>query len=201
VGNALEVKEAIDILAGRAKGPLLHVSLVLGSHMLVAAGCASALAEAEAMLAGALANGAGLNMLREMIAAQGGDASVCDNVSLLPKAPVIRPVSAKESGFVQCMDTTQLGICAQHMGAGRVRKEDVIDPSVGFVLHKRIGDRIEKGEPLVTVHAKDEASFRIAEETLLEKITIGQEHVQPEPLIHAVVTKGGVEYPSLLYTR
>ena len=201
VGNALEVKEAIDILAGRAGGPLLHVSLVLGSHMLVAAGRASSLEDAQALLKSALASGAGLTKLREMVSAQGGDERVCGDVSLLPKAPSVRPVPAKETGFVQSMDTTQLGLCAQHMGAGRIHKEDVIDPSVGFVLHKRIGDRIDEGEPLVTVCAKDESSFRAAEETLLENITIGPEQVRPEPLIHAVVTKDGVQYPSQPYTR
>jgi pyrimidine-nucleoside phosphorylase len=192
VGNALEVKEAIDILAGRAKGPLLHVSLVLGSYMLMAAGRVSMLEEAEALLDKTLTSGAGLMKLREMVTAQGGEGRVCDDISLLPKAPVLRPVLSRESGFVQSMDTAQLGICAQHMGAGRVRKDDIIDPAVGFVLHKRIGDRIEKGETLVTLHARDEVSFSAAQETLLDNIKIGPGSVTPEPLIHAVVTKDGV---------
>ncbi len=192
VGNALEVKEAIDILAGRAKGPLLHVSLVLGSHMLVAAGRASTLMEAEALLINALSSGAGLNKLREMVLAQGGDGRVCGDVSLLPQAPVILPVLAKETGFVQSMDTTQLGLCAQRMGAGRIRKEDTIDPAVGFVLHKRIGERIEKGEALITLYARDEASAKAAEDTLVRNIVIGPGVVKPEPLVHAVVTKDEV---------
>jgi pyrimidine-nucleoside phosphorylase len=196
VGNALEVKEAIDILAGRTKGPLLHVSLVLGSHMLMAAGRASSLAEAEKLLDHALVSGAGLKKLREMVTAQGGDGRVCDDVSLLPKAPVLRPVLSKEPGFVQSMDTAQLGLSAQRMGAGRVRKGDAIDPAVGFVLHKRIGDRIEKGETLVTIHARDEKSFETAQETLLGNIIIGPGPVSPEPLIHAVVTKDGVQNAS-----
>ncbi len=193
VGNALEVKEAIDILAGRAAGPLLHVSLVLGSHMLMAAGRTSTMEEAEALLREALSSGAGLEKLREMIVAQGGDGRVCGDVSLLPRAHVIRPVLAKESGYLTSMDTTQLGLCAQHMGAGRIRKEDAIDPAVGFVLQKRIGDRVEKGEALATLHAKDEASFAMASEMLLSNIVLGPEAVQPEPLIHAVVTKDGAE--------
>ena len=193
VGNALEVKEAIDILAGRAKGPLLHVSLLLGSHMLLAAGRASSLAEAEVLLKNALSSGAGLDKLREMIAAQGGDSGVCGDVSLLPQAPFIRPVAAKNAGVVQSMDTAQLGLCAQRMGAGRIRKEDTIDPAVGFVLHKRIGDAIDKGEALVTLHARDEASAEMAEKTLLDHIVIGPGAVLPEPLIHAVVTKDGVQ--------
>lgn len=192
VGNALEVKEAIDILAGRVKGPLLQVSLVLGSHMLVAAGRVATLAEAETLLKEALSSGSGLSKLREMIKAQGGDGRVCEDVSLLPQAKVIRPVPALSSGFIQGMDTTQLGLCAQRMGAGRIRKEDVIDPAVGFVLHKRIGERVEKGEALATLHARDEATAGMTEEMLRANITIGPDKVQPEPLIHAVVTKDGV---------
>ncbi len=193
VGNALEVKEAIDILAGRAKGPLLQVSLVLGSHMLMAAGRASTLEEAEALLKAALESGAGLHKLREMIAAQGGDQRVCDDVALLPKAQMIKPAAARISGYVQGMDAAQLGLCAQRMGAGRIRKEDSIDPAVGFVLHKRIGDRVEEGEPLATLHAKDENTCMAAQEALLANIYIGDTQVKPEPLIHAVVTKDGVQ--------
>ena len=192
VGNALEVKEAIDILAGRAKGPLLHVSLKLGSHMLMAAGRAATLKEAEALLNQALSNGSGLNKLREMVEAQGGDGRVCGDVSLLPQAPVIRPVLASSSGFVQGMDTTQLGLCAQRMGAGRIRKEDTIDPAVGFVLRKRIGERVEKGEPLASIHARNDASAIMAEEMLRANIAIGPNKVQTEPLIYAAVTKDGV---------
>ncbi len=193
VGNALEVKEAIDILAGRAKGPLLQVSLVLGSHMLMAAGRASTLEEAEALLKNALESGAGLQKLREMIAAQGGDQRVCDDVTLLPMAQMIKPAAARVSGYVQGMDAAQLGLCAQRMGAGRIRKEDSIDPAVGFVLHKRIGDRVEEGEPLATLYAKDENTCMAAQEALLANIYIGDTQVKPEPLIHAVVTKDGVQ--------
>ena len=193
VGNALEVKEAIDILAGRAKGPLLHVSLVLGSHMLMAAGRASTLIEAELLLKGALESGAGLCKLREMIVAQGGDGRVCDDVALLPRAQIVKPVAALKSGYVQGMDAAQLGLCAQRMGAGRIRKEDNIDPAVGFVLHKRIGDKVEKGESLATLYAKDEATFAAAVQALLANIYIGGERIAPEPLIHAVVTKDGIQ--------
>lgn len=193
VGNALEVKEAIDILAGRAKGPLLEVSLTLGSHMLMAAGRAADLSQAENLLQNALASGAGLKKLQEMIKAQGGDGRVCGDVSLLPRAKVIRPVPAPKSGFVSAMDTDRLGYCAQRMGAGRARKEDQIDPAVGFVIQKRIGDKVERGEPLAILHARDEDSAKAAGETLRGHIMIGDSPVTPEPLIWAVVTKDGVK--------
>jgi pyrimidine-nucleoside phosphorylase len=193
VGNALEVKEAIDILAGRAKGPLLKVSLKLGSHMLIAAGRAASLQEAEGLLRDALTSGAGLKKLREMVEAQGGDGRVCEDVSLLPQAKVVRPVPAPKAGFVGAMDTDQLGYCAQRMGAGRVRKEDKIDPAVGFVLQKRIGDKVERGEPLAILYARDEETAAAAEETLRGHILIGDVQVVPEPLIYAVVTKDDVK--------
>ena len=193
VGNALEVKEAIDILAGRAKGPLLEVSLMLGSHMLIAAGRAATLQEAESQLRDALTSGAGLKKLQEMVEAQGGDGRVCEDVSLLPQAKVVRTVPAPKAGFVAAMDTDQLGYCAQRMGAGRVRKEDQIDPSVGFVLQKRIGDKVERGEPLAVLYARDEDSAKAAEQALCGHILIGDVQVRPEPLIYAVVTKDEVQ--------
>ena len=119
VGNALEVKEAIDILAGRAGGDLLAVSLELGSRMLVAAGIAENVEDGKARMKRALESGAGLEKLKEMIAAQGGDAGVCDDVTRLPQAKYLVPVPAPHDGYVADMDTTAIGYCAQDLGAGR----------------------------------------------------------------------------------
>ena len=144
VGNALEVKEAIDILSGRAAGPLKQVSLFLGSQMLVASGVTDTEEKALAMLNHALDSGAGLNKLKEMITAQGGDCRVCDDVSRLPQAPVLYPVKARQDGYLSHVNGTALGLAAQRMGAGRISKADIIDPAVGFVMEKRIGDRSGK---------------------------------------------------------
>ena len=135
VGNALEVKEAIDVLCGRVQGPLLDVSLELGARLLMLGDAAADTESAKAMLMDALESGRGLETLRKMIIAQGGDPACCDDVSALPQAAVILEVPALESGYVHHMDTIGLGNTAQAMGAGRRTKEDVIDPSVGFVLH------------------------------------------------------------------
>ena len=150
VGNALEVKEAIDILAGRAGGDLLAVSLELGSRMLVAAGIAGNVEDGKARMKRALESGAGLEKLKEMIAAQGGDAGVCDDVTRLPQAKYLVPVPAPHDGYVADMDTTAIGYCAQDLGAGRKQKTDEIDPAVGLVMNVRIGDFVKQGDALAT---------------------------------------------------
>jgi len=193
VGNALEVKEAIDVLSGRVEGPLLDVSLELGARMLILGGAAETIAEAKEKLLDALHSGRGLDTLRKMIAAQGGDPACCDDVAALPQANVILPVSALQSGYVHHMDTVGLGNTAQSMGAGRRTKEDVIDPSVGFVLHKRIGQTVSAGEAIATVYAKDETSASAAIEAIQRQVIITDEQVPPCKLIHAFVTDTSVE--------
>jgi len=187
VGNALEVKEAIDVLSGRVTGPLLSVSLALGAQMLIAAYAAVTIEEAEGKLLAALHSGRGLEKLREMIAAQGGDTRVCDDVTLLPQAKVIRDVLAVSDGFIQSMETTRLGTLAQHIGAGRREKTDVIDYSVGFVLHHRIGDFVSAGDPIATVYCKDEDDAELADISIQNAIPILKHRVPPIKLVHAIV--------------
>ena len=187
VGNALEVKEAIDILAGRAQGPLLEVSLELGGQMLVLSGIAGSTDAARALLLEALRSGRGLETFGRMIAAQGGDARVCKDVDLLPRAEFVTKVLALQGGFVSNMDTTRLGNAAQAMGAGRKAKTDRIDHSVGFVLHKRIGDAVTAGEVIATVHANSGESACLAAGQIREAVHIGAEKKAPSKLIHALV--------------
>ncbi len=187
VGNALEVKEAIDVLSGRVTGPLLEVSLALGAQMLIAAYAAATVDEAEGKLLYALNTGAGLQKLREMITAQGGDARVCDDVALLPQAKVIRDIPAPTEGFIQSMQTMHLGNLAQHIGAGRREKTDVIDYSVGFVLKHRIGDYVEAGEPIATVYCKNDEDADLAEISIQNAIPILKRKVPTLKLIHAIV--------------
>lgn len=193
VGNALEVKDAIDVLSGRTRGDLLEVSLLLGSHMLMLAGVAKDKADARARLESALRTGSGLSRMRAMIAAQGGDPRVCDDVSLLPQPGLIRHVKAGCTGYVQAMDTMALGLAAQAMGAGRVRKTDVLDYSVGFVLPVRIGDYLTPDTELVTLYAKNAADADAAETAIRAALTIGPEAVEKPPLCYAVITQSGVE--------
>ncbi len=193
VGNALEVKDAIDVLSGRTAGALLEVSLLLGSHMLVLSGRAATPAEGRTLLEQALHTGAGLEKLKAMIAAQGGNPAVCDDVSLLPQPAVIRQVAANCTGYVARMDTTALGLAAQAMGAGRVQKTDVLDYSVGFVLPVRIGDRLQPDTPLCTLYARSQADADKAEQAIRAAITLSPAPVSPPPLCYAIVTQNGVE--------
>lgn len=193
VGNALEVKEAIDILSGRAGGDLLAVSLELGSRMLVACGIAADVEEGKARMRSALESGAGLARLRAMIEAQGGDGSVCDDVSRLPQARFHVEVPAPQDGFVARMDTTAIGFVAQGLGAGRRQKSDVIDPAVGLVMDVRLGDAVRAGQPLATLHLNRQELAQEAIARLQEAIVIAEEKPVLPPLVYASVTPQGVE--------
>ena len=196
VGNALEVKDAIDVLAGRTKGDLLDVSLLLGAHMLVLGGAAGTVEEAHGKLVRALESGAGLEKFAEMIRAQGGNPAVTEDITLLPQANVVRPVSVRKHGFIAGMDTTALGIAAQAMGAGRQRKEDSLDYSVGFVLPVRIGDEVFPGDPFFTLYARNEDEADRAEEAIRSAIVLSEEAAVRPPLWYAQVTRDGVIKPS-----
>ena len=189
VGNALEVKEAIDLLAGRAGGDLLEVSLGIGGWMLKLAGITETAEEGEARMREAIDSGAGLQKLREMIAAQGGNPAVCDDVSLLPQAAVIRTAVCGKAGYVQQMDTEALGLASQAMGAGRETVDDRLDYSVGYVMKVRLGDKVEADTPMVELHARNEADVARAEAAIRAAIRIGPEPAEKPPLFYAVITE------------
>ena len=192
VGNALEVKEAVDILAGRAGGRLKEVSLRLGAMMLVACGVAADEGAAREALENALASGAGLEKLRRMIAAQGGDPRVCDDTGLLPQAARKIPVAAEKAGYVVSMDAAKIGLASQRLGAGRLSKADAIDPAVGLIMNVELGDRVEVGQPLVTLYA-NEKGVDEAEALVRAGIVIADEPAETPKLVYAVVRPEGVE--------
>ena len=194
VGNALEVKEAIDILSGRTEGDLKEVSLTLGGSMLMLAGKAETHGEAVEMLRQALDSGAGLRKLKEMIAAQGGDPSVCDDTEKLPQAPVKKTIFCGRSGYISGMDTMALGSAAQAMGAGRMKVGDAIDYSVGYVLKVRLGDRTEPESPLCELHARNEAEAEQAERAIRAAITWSDVPCEKGKNFYALVTADGVMY-------
>ncbi len=187
VGNALEVEEAVDVLAGRTKGDLLEVSLTLGAHILRSAGKVDSVPAGMDMLRAKIENGEGLRKLAEMIAAQGGDPRVTEDTSLLPKAKAKVELRADEAGYVQSIRTSDVGNAAKRLGAGREHKTDPLDLSVGVVMHKRVGDPVRRGDVLCTLHV-GEHSDRIGAYNLLRRaIRIGPEPVQKPALIRAVV--------------
>lgn len=194
VGNALEVKDAVDVLSGRTRGDLLDVSLLLGAHMLVLARRAGSTEEAQGMLREALDSGRGLETFARMIRAQGGDPRVTEDLSLLPQAKVVRQVRVGRHGFIRRMDTTKLGLAAQGMGAGRVRKTDTLDYAAGFVLPVRIGDEVGRDDLFFTLYASGEDIADRAERAVREAIEIGEEAVPRPPQWYARVTQEGTVY-------
>ena len=192
VGNALEVKEAIDILSGRAKGDLLEVSLELGSRMLIASGIAKDVEDGKTRMLDALESGAGLAKLKEMIHAQGGDGRVCDDLAYLPHAAYKISVPALKDGYVAEMDTTAIGYCAQALGAGRQKKTDVIDPAVGLIMDVRIGDAVKAGDSLATLYLNKRELANDAVARMQQAITIADEKPECPPLVYAAVSREGV---------
>ena len=144
------------------------------------------------MLESVLRSGAALSRLKAMIKAQGGDSNVCDDLSLLPQPAFRRTVRCGVSGYVQAMDTMALGLAAQAMGAGRIRKTDALDYSVGFVLTVRIGDRVQPEDTLCILHARSEAEADQAEAAIRAAIRFSDAPVQAPPLWYAIITRDGV---------
>lgn len=195
VGNALEVKTAIETLKGAGPKDLEELCYVLGAHMLILGKLASSVDEARAKLQEAVSSGRALDKFREFVAAQGGDPKVADRPELLPAAKQVIPVEAVEEGYVSGITAEEIGLAAMSLGAGRETKESAIDLSVGIVLRKKVGDRVGKGETLAELHAGDPDSGRLAEikERVFRSFRFAAEPVPPKTLIHAIVTKNGVE--------
>ncbi|MGG3707024.1 pyrimidine-nucleoside phosphorylase [Heyndrickxia coagulans] len=187
IGNALEVKEAIDTLKGEGPDDLTELVLALGSQMVVLAGKATTLEEARNMLKEAIASGAGLAKFKKFVANQGGDPSGIDHPEKLPQAKYAIDLPAITSGYVSQMVADQIGVAAMMLGAGRATKEDKIDFAVGIVLRKKVGDRVEAGEPLATIYANREAVEDVKEK-IYDNITIS-DHFEEPKLIHKIITE------------
>ena len=189
VGNALEVKEAIDVLAGRTEaGELKELCLTLGANMLTLSGLAANEAKAREKLEATIADGSALKKLAEMVEAQYGDSRAVYDTSLLPEAAFKREVLSAEGGYVAHIEAEDVGLVSMHLGGGRVTKDSAIDLSVGVVLHKKVGDRVEPGESLATIHASDERKAAEAAELLKKCYTLSQSPVEKAPFIKAVVS-------------
>ncbi len=187
VGNALEVREAIDALNGAEPGELMELCYTLGSAMLTAGGIAADDAAARAMMQNAIQSGAALRKLKTLIEAQGGDASAIDDPKLLPTAPVQVEATSKVEGYVNQIDAADVGVVSMHLGGGRATKESEIDLRVGLVLHKKVGDYVNLGESLGTIHAADEISAEEAVKLLLGCYHIEQDPPEKTPFIKGIV--------------
>ncbi|MDT2849004.1 pyrimidine-nucleoside phosphorylase [Vagococcus carniphilus] len=187
IGNANEIKEAIDALKGDGPEDLMEMVYTLGSQMVVLAKKADTLEEARAMLEENVKNGKATDKFKEMIRNQGGDDSVVDHPEKLPQAKYVFEVPSKETGVVSKMVADQIGIAAMLLGAGRRTKEEPIDYAVGLYLNKKVGDAVKEGESLVTIYANRE-DVEDVKQVLYDNIEIGKEGVEPT-LIHKVITE------------
>ncbi|MCJ0968060.1 pyrimidine-nucleoside phosphorylase [Mammaliicoccus sciuri] len=186
IGNGLEVKEAIETLKGEGPEDLTELVLTLGSQMVVLAKKAETLDEAREKLLEVIQNGKALEKFKVFLENQGGDGSVVDDVTKLPQAQFTFEVKAETSGYVSHIVADEIGVASMLLGAGRATKDDIIDLAVGLVLNKKVGDKVEAGESLVTIYANQE-DVKDVEAKILENITISDEQVKPT-LIHKVIT-------------
>ncbi len=183
IGNALEVREAIQTLRGDGPRDLRDLAFELGAALLQLAGKASDAAGAQAQLQIALDSGAALAKLRAFVAYQGGDPTYIDRPEQFPVAPIVVPLPAHATGYVAAIDTETLGYAAVTLGAGRTVKTDPIDPAVGFVLHRKIGDYIQAGDPLLTIHARTAAQAAVVADRLTDTFTLSSDSLIPPPLV------------------
>uniref|UniRef100_C5D406 Pyrimidine-nucleoside phosphorylase n=1 Tax=Geobacillus sp. (strain WCH70) TaxID=471223 RepID=C5D406_GEOSW len=187
VGNALEVKEAIDTLKGKGPEDLQELCLTLGSYMVYLAEKASSLEEARALLETSIQEGKALETFKVFLKAQGGDASVVDDPSKLPQAKYQWELEAPEDGYVAEIVADEVGTAAMLLGAGRATKESTIDLSVGLVLRKKVGDAVKKRESLVTIYSNTE-NIEEVKQKLAKSIRISQIPVAKPTLIYETIS-------------
>ncbi|HEU0109152.1 MAG TPA: thymidine phosphorylase [Vicinamibacteria bacterium] len=187
VGNALEIVESIETLQGKGPEDLETISVELAAWMLSLAGAAPTLDAARARVRSALSSGAGLEKFQEVIALQGGDPRVCDDLSRLPRAAETVELRAESKGRVTGIACRAVGTAAMLLGAGRETVDSRIDPGVGFVLRKKVGDAVAAGDSLVSVHVNDRRRLDESLAMLRRAIRVGPEAPPPRPLVHAVL--------------
>jgi thymidine phosphorylase len=187
VGNSLEVIEALDTLRGNGPNDLNTLCRELSAEMLVMGGAADDLDKARERYDERISSGAAVEKMRQIVMQQNGDAAAIDNYDLLPRARHEKAIKAATSGFIQSIDTEAIGRGSMLLGAGRMRIEDEIDPGVGLVIERKVGDRVEQGDTLVTLHFNDATLVQEAAETIERALVIGPTHVDPPPLIKTVL--------------
>lgn len=191
IGNSLEVEEAIDVLDGRGEPALRHVCLILGANMLNMAGIVPDVAAGYEKLNKLIDNKIALHKFIEFVTAQGGTEDIVKNRNLLPQAKTKITVVSNEQGFVQKINAGQIGYAAMRLGAGREYKTQPIDLAVGLMLRCRIGDFIQKNQPLATLYVNDETHLEQVKVLIIDAIKIGPSNVPKTKLILGIVDKNG----------
>ena len=188
IGNALEMKEAIDTLHGHGPADLSEHSFVVAAHMLQLGEKVTTLEEGRALAEKLLADGSAWNKFVELVQAQGGDVEMIQQPDRLPHASIVQTIPADRTGYVQSISALEFGLTSVELGAGRAQKGDPIDHAVGLILHVKVGDRIEAGQPLFTIHANAAAKAQAAEDRLRRALKFSPTAVKPLPLFYGIVS-------------
>jgi pyrimidine-nucleoside phosphorylase len=188
IGNALEVREAIDTLHGEGPPDLREHCLQVIAEMMVLVDRATNLEEGWETAVDAIDSGAAWDKFKALVEAQGGDLAYIENPERLPQARLIEPLPALEDGFLQKVDTAQVGLSIVDLGGGREKKGQQLDRAVGLITHCKVGDPVDKGAPLLTIYANDEQRLAAARERLRQAYTVGPDAVEPLPLFYQRVT-------------
>jgi pyrimidine-nucleoside phosphorylase len=187
VGNALEMKEAIQTLRGEGPQDFKEHCLEIASHMLILGKKAESKLEAHQMAERAIDSGSGFEYLKKLVEAQEGDVSYVEDPGKFPGAPIKSVIEVEEDGYVSAVHARTIGETTVVLGAGRKKKGESIDLSVGVLVRAKVGQAVEKGQPLFEVHARDEKSLAEAKQKLQKAVTIVQNEVDPLPLFYGVV--------------
>ncbi len=184
VGNALEMIEAIDMLRGGAPADYREHCYHLAAHVLVAGQRAKTLEEGRSMAEKSIADGSALETLRVLVEAQGGDVSYVDDTAKFVRANYVEVVNAPRSGFISQVHARTVGEASVALGAGRAKKSDSIDHAVGFIIHKKVGDQVQEGQPLFEIHANDKLKLEEARKAVLSAHQFSDDFVPPLPLFY-----------------
>jgi pyrimidine-nucleoside phosphorylase len=187
IGNALEVEECVEILHGKGPEDLLDLSIELSAWMFVLGARKKSIVEGRALAAEMIASGRARDTLREIIRIQGGDAKVVDDPARLPRARHVTRMKSPRAGFVTAIHSEQVGVAGMLLGGGREKKEDRIDPAVGLVLSKKVGDAVEAGDDLCAVHYNEEGRLAPAIALLEKSFEIGDAAPPPAPLVRKII--------------
>ncbi len=188
VGNNLEVKEAIETLKGNGPKDLLEISLELGSYMVYYAKKANSVKEAREKLIKTIEDGSALEQLRKFVSAQGGDASYIDAPEKFPMADIIEEIILEETGYIKYIETEEIGFAAMMLGGGRETKDSIIDLSVGFIVHKKVGDQVLAGESIATVYGNSRKQVDAAVKRFKEAYTLSPDYLEKFKLIKDIIS-------------
>lgn len=187
VGNAIELREALDTLRGAGPKDFREHSLEVAAHLLRLGGAASSPSSARGLARDMLESGKALEKFRQLVRAQGGDERYVSDPDRLPSASIRNVIASPRQGYLAQVNAREVGLAAVTLGAGRSRKGDPVDHAVGIVVHRKVGDRLKRGEPLFTVHANDERKAEAAADQVLQAHTFSRSVVEPLPLFYRTI--------------